>query len=44
MPLYNVMGQKVNTVHLVEGENVVDGLPAGTYIVKGKIFLMNYKR
>ena len=44
MPLYNVMGQKVKTVHLVEGENVVDGLPAGTYIVKGKKFLINYKR
>ena len=44
MPLYNVMGQKVNAEHLVEGENVVDGLPAGTYIVKGKKFLINYKR
>ena len=44
MPLYNVMGQLVKNVHLQVGENVIDALPAGTYLVKGKKFMINYKR
>lgn len=44
MALYNLMGQKVRTVHLQVGENVIEGLPAGTYIVKGKKFMINYRR
>lgn len=44
MTLYNVLGQKVRTVHLQVGENVIDGLPVGTYIVKGKKFMINYRR
>lgn len=44
MPLYNIMGQLVKNVHLQVGENVIDALPAGTYLVKGKKFMINYKK
>ena len=44
MPLYNVTGQLVKVVHLHVGENVVEGLHSGTYIVKGKKFMINYRR
>lgn len=37
-------GQLVKNVHLVAGENVIDSLPAGTYIIKGKKFMINYRR
>lgn len=44
MPLYNVTGQLVKVVRLHVGENVVEGLHSGTYIVKGKKFMINYRR